>query len=176
MKLYKLAATALLIIMSAVTGTCFAIEIEDLNIGGICLGQPISEVIANYGEPVEKVPDDSDGMSYNFDCEGQIFNVYCIGNVVSVTVNSEGPLATKAGIRIGSTAEDVLKAYGTPAYDYAATSPSSDGLARTISYSLPTQKLDEKGQSVPFFADLTFGIDANNTVIWMSFLEEIDIP
>ena len=176
MKFHKLAATALLTIALAATGTCFAIEIEDLNIGGICLDQPISEVIANYGQPIEKIPYNSDGMSYNFDYSGQIFNVYCIGNVVSVTVNSEGPLTTKAGIKIGSTAEEVLKAYGTPAYDYVTTSPSSDGIARTISYSLPTEKLDAEGQTIPFFADLTFGLDAENTVIWMSFLEEIDLP
>ena len=176
MKLHKLAATALLTIALAATGTCFAIELEDLNIGGICLDQPISEVIARYGEPVEKTENAPDGISYNFDYNGQLFNVYCVGNVASVTVISEGPLETKAGIKIGSTAEDVLKAYGTPAYDYVPTPPSSDGIARIISYSLPTEKLDAKGQATPFFADLTFGIDAENRVIWMSYLEEIDLP
>ena len=42
---------ALLIAMLTISGTCSALEKEDLNIDGICMDQRMSEVFARYGKP-----------------------------------------------------------------------------------------------------------------------------
>lgn len=95
------------------TSTCFAkITTDDLCIGGISFGQPISEVIAKYGEP-EKKPDGWGGFYNSFSgIRGEI-RVSEGDTVTWVRVAGDSRYATKKGIRIGSTSDEVEAAYGT---------------------------------------------------------------
>ena len=57
MTLKRLFFTLVAVITIAVSGSCFAQATKaDLCIGGISYEQPLSELIAKYGQPVEKRP------------------------------------------------------------------------------------------------------------------------
>ena len=95
------------------TSTCFAkITTDDLCIGGISFGQPISEVIAKYGEP-EKVSGRWESFSYIFSGLKGSIEVSGGDTVTWARIRGNSRYATKAGIRIGSTSDEVETAYGT---------------------------------------------------------------
>ena len=54
MNIRKLGMTVVTMLAITATGTCFAVSKEDFVIGNIRLGQPITEVIAKYGQPVQQ--------------------------------------------------------------------------------------------------------------------------
>ena len=55
MNIRKLFMSAIVTAMMLVTTTCFAqISVSELNIGGVYIGQPVSEVIDRFGEPSSK--------------------------------------------------------------------------------------------------------------------------
>lgn len=97
---------------------------DDFVIGGIYIGQPLDEAISKYGQPVYK--------DYSFDSKGNKYpRYYFVKNgfvewflvdtmpdetqsVITVSVNGNLPIATKAGIKIGSSSAEVRKIYGEP--------------------------------------------------------------
>lgn len=178
MKIKKFGVAALLAIaVSAFTGTCFAIEESDLNIGGIYLGQPIKEVVAKMGKPVskEKLKDIDFGYTtklankryeYGFVKNGAKFTVIADKNVKSVTVNKTAEaagLATKAGITLGSSDEDVLKAYGKPMWD------AKDGLLdKSLSRILWYRKLINEDEEQLLFR---FDFDLNGKLVHMNYIQ-----
>lgn len=177
MKIKKFGVAALLAIaVSAFTGTCFAIEESDLNIGGIYLGQPIKEVIAQIGKPIakEKLKDKEFGYielahkryKYDFVKNGAKFTVIADKNVKGVTVNKTAEaagLATKAGITLGSSDEDVLKAYGKPMWD------AKDGLLdKSLSRILWYRKLINEDEEQLLFR---FDFDLNGKLVHMNYIQ-----
>ena len=121
MTLKRIFLTLVAVITIAVSGSCFAQATKaDLCIGGISYEQPLSELIAKYGQPVEKRP----GCYVFSSSEGPIeiytrFNETVNGKVVaSIIVEGNSEVATKAGIRIGSTYEEIISAYGTPSREH----------------------------------------------------------
>ncbi len=176
MKMRKLAAMALLTITVAATSTCFAIERSDLNFGGIYLDQSIEAVTAMYGQPIKKTPGAPKGWLYTFASKGQTITISDKGKVASATVRGNGDIATKAGIKIGSSASYIKEAYGTPSGDTVLPEPYPDGTTRTIWYRKPTSHPDYQGNPIPYVAHLSFGIDASGRVVWMNFGEEYLVP
>ena len=178
MKIKKFGVAALLAIaVSAFTGTCFAIEESDLNIGGIYLGQPIKEVVAKMGKPVskEKLKDIDFGYTtklankryeYGFVKNGAKFSVIADKNVKGVTVNKTAEaagLATKAGITLGSSDEDVLKAYGKPMWD-AKDNLLDKSLSRILWY----RKLINEDEEQLLFR---FDFDLNGKLVHMNYIQ-----
>ena len=107
----------MLVIMA--TGTCFAVSKEDFVIGTIRLGKPLAEVIAKYGQPVHQ--EQSDEYSrYYFVKEGNatwfLVDAAPAGDksVLCVALNGDVKMATKAGVKVGSTGAELKKAYGEP--------------------------------------------------------------
>ena len=170
MKLRRLIAAALLTISLATTGTCFAFDQSDMNIGGIYLGQPMADVIAMYGQPIAKEPSAPKGLSLIFVKNGGKFRVGDVDTVNRVTVRADSAaagLATKAGIKLGSSVDDIFNAYGTPSSDFTFPEPNAFVGSRVISYSklivADTQyNLKDK-------LSLSFNLDSNNKVIIMSY-------
>ncbi len=115
----KLVMTVITALAIAVTGTCFAVSKEDFVIGNIYLGQPFNEVIAKYGQPVHQ-DQATEYSRYYFVKEGSskwfLVDTMPDGDksVLSVAINGDIKIATKAGIKTGSTAAEVKKAYGEP--------------------------------------------------------------
>ena len=177
MKLRRLIAAALLTISLAATGICFAFDQSDMNIGGIYLGQPMADVIAMYGQPIAKEPSAPKGLSLIFVKNGGKFRVGDVDTVDSVTVwadSAAAGLATKAGIKLGSTVDDIFNAYGTPSSDFTFPEPNAFVGSREISYS----KLIVVDTQYNFKDELrlSFGLDANNKVIRMTYSKGRYIP
>ena len=107
MNIRKLGMTVVTMLAITATGTCFAVSKEDFVIGNIRLGQPITEVIAEYSR-------------YYFVKEGNAkwFLVDTAPtddkSVLCVALNGDVKMATKAGIKVGSTGAEVKNAYGEP--------------------------------------------------------------
>ncbi len=107
----------LLVTAFTVSGTCFALDKEDLIIDGICMDQRMSEVFSRYGKPDRIEHGVPVGRICVYNINGGELRVSATsaeesGTVEGVTVTGNTGLATKAGIRVGSTAEEVIKAYG----------------------------------------------------------------
>ena len=169
MKLRRLIAAALLTISLATTGICFAFDQSDMNIGGIYLGQPMADVIAMYGQPIAKEPFPPKGIDFIFVKNGGKFRVGDVDTVNRVTVRADSAaagLATKAGIKLGSTVDDIFNAYGTPSEDFTFPKPIAIG-SREIQY----KKLIvvDTQNNLKDELCLSFGLDANNKVIYMSY-------
>lgn len=178
MKIKKFGVAALLAItVSAFTGTCFAIEESDLNIGGIYLGQPIKEVIAQIGKPIskEKLKDKEFGYielahkryKYDFVKNGAKFTVIADRNVKGVIVNKTAEaagLATKAGISLGATGDDVLKAYGTPLWDVDRGGLIDDSLSRIMRY---RKRINGDEEQLLF----SFMFDLNGKLVNMDYIQ-----
>ena len=119
MNIKKLVMTVITMLAITTTGTCFAISKADFVIGNIYLGQPLNEVIAKYGQPVHQ-DQSNEYPRYYFIKEGKskwfLVDTMPTGDksVLSVALNGDIKLATKAGIRMGSTGAELKKAYGEP--------------------------------------------------------------
>ena len=178
MKIKKFGVAALLAIaVSAFTGTCFAIEESDLNIGGIYLGQPIKEVVAKMGKPVskEKLKDIDFGYTtklankryeYGFVKNGAKFTVIADKNVKGVIVNKTAEaagLATKAGISLGASGDDVLKAYGTPLWDDRGGF-IDESLSRIMRY---RKRINGDEEQLLF----RFDFDLNGKLVHMNYIQ-----
>lgn len=119
MNVKKAVMTVVTMLAIMATGTCFAVSKEDFVIGNIRLGQPLAEVIAKYGQPVQQ--EQSDEYSrYYFVKEGNgkwfLVDTTPAGDrpVLSVALNGDIKIATKAGIKVGSTGAEVKNTYGEP--------------------------------------------------------------
>ena len=106
-----------------VTSTCFAqITMQDLNIGNLYIGQPMSDVIKIYGEPIDKEPSPPKLVSYIYKFDTEKVYVSPANDFVKdaeiVQICIEGfynkYFVMNSGIGLGSTMEDVLSVYGEP--------------------------------------------------------------
>lgn len=170
MKLRRLIAAALLTISLATTGTCFAFDQSDMNIGGIYLGQPMADVIAMYGQPIAKEPFPPKGIDFIFVKNGGKFRVGDVDTVNRVTVRADSAaagLATKAGIKLGSSVDDIFNAYGTPSEDFTFPEPNAFVGSRVISYSKLI--VADTQYNLKDELSLSFNLDSNNKVIIMSY-------
>lgn len=146
MEIKKVFMSALLLGTLMLSGICYAeIKESDLNIGGIYCGMPFEEVLKRFGEPVRA--GNFGGMRrkhYIFNHDGAEFAVTLMmydangkpvydydgkGNPVVAFVGIsdhhvfylKGPgsrMLTAAGIGIGATYDEVIKAYGKPDRDF----------------------------------------------------------
>lgn len=127
------------------SGICYAeIKESDLNIGGIYCGMPFEEVLKRFGEPVRAgnfggmrrkyyifnhdgaefavtlMMYDANGKPvYDYDGKGNPV-VAMVGISNGTTFYLKGPgsrMLTAAGIGLGSTYDEVIKAYGKPDRD-----------------------------------------------------------
>ena len=156
------------------------IKREDMNFGKIYYGQPLTEVIAIFGQPVKKKPMAPVGVSYLFiknnakiwiGSSAQIETA----RVNGITIEGNAGLITKAGIRYGSTAEDVIKVYGKKKIFQV---PSGNdgygaGVKYVIWYSTKIEKAIDKNvyHGMRYFY---FGLDDNKKVKKMTCWEEWD--
>ena len=104
-------AMSLAMVLSA---TCYAsLPSNEITIGGIQIGSPITKVFATYGQPTRT--------------EDQGYKYYYYGKTISLRTNGKSNALvdylsstgnngwnTPAGIHVGSTRKDVVNAYGTP--------------------------------------------------------------
>ena len=180
MRIKKFGVAAVLVIaILASTGTCFALKKSDMNIGGIYFGQPIEKVIVKMGEPVAKrvlkydrfgwVKHAVQRYEYDFVKNGAKFTVIADETVKAVLVDKNAKaadLSTNAGIALGSSIEDVLKAYGKPDYDYDMedrfVSKDPNGVTRLICYSKPINRKTEQ-------LILRFGFDEKGKLVTMDY-------
>lgn len=116
MNIRKLIMTATVVAMTLATTTCFAmIPISELNIGGIYLDMPLSEVINKFGQPIKKEQGMPKGYIYTFRNGNSTFSVKPAGdNTIEYMDILDNSMLTKAGIGIGSTYADVKAIYGEP--------------------------------------------------------------
>ena len=116
MNIKKLFISTIVTVMMLTTVTCFAqISKSDLNIGGIYYGQPWSDFIAKYGQPIRKEPRAGKGYNYVFRYGSIEFTANQYGDYVgTVFVKDNDTLATKAGIHVGSSLSEIQTAYGQP--------------------------------------------------------------
>lgn len=90
---------------------------DQLVLAQISYGAPIDVVRQTYGEPYE-IDHDDDGFrgaaATVYEYAGR-FDLYVVNGIVErVKVDDLNGLGTAAGIKVGSSAEDVVAAYGTP--------------------------------------------------------------
>ena len=87
---------------------------EHFAIGGIYVGQSISQVKAIYGEPV-KTNGFQDFKIFEYAKNDTEFNIGFKSNIVDyVSVAGNNGIATADGIKVGSAKEDIIKTYGQP--------------------------------------------------------------
>ena len=87
---------------------------EHFAIGGIYVGQSISQVKAIYGEPV-KTDVFQDYKYCKYAKNDTKFNIRFKSNIVDyVYVEGNNGIATVDGIKVGSAKEDIIKTYGQP--------------------------------------------------------------
>ena len=108
MNIKKSVMTVVTMLAITATGTCFAVSKEDFVIGNIRLGQPLTEVIAKYGQPVQQ-EQSNEYSRYLVDTAPTDDK-----SVLCVALNGDVKMATKAGIKVGSTGAEVKNAYGEP--------------------------------------------------------------
>lgn len=137
MRIRKLFMTAAVAVMMMATATCFAkVSLSDLEINGIYIGQPFSEVINKLGEPTKIIHFGNSSVQYQYASNGGgYFSVDPTAdgqNVQSMGVFKSRGLVTKAGIGIGSSLADIKAAYGEP--DNSAPFRSANGIVNTTYY------------------------------------------
>lgn len=97
------------------TVTCFArISTDDLVIGGIYPGQPWSEVISLYGQPSFENREPDGNYRYYYEKNGQFGVDVVSGHVTGLYNTGNTSLTTTKNIRLGSTREELIQAYGQP--------------------------------------------------------------
>ena len=118
MKMKTLVASAVLVLALAMSATGFAqISKSDLNIGGFYYGQPWSEVINRLGQPVKVERRPPVGHHYTFqNGERFFFRLNNSDRVIAMNGDMASKGGTKAGIKIGSSFDDVISVYGEPDY------------------------------------------------------------
>ena len=85
--------------------------------GGVYPGQPFSEVISIYGNPVKAgdlMGGHPGGRIYSFSKNETTFDIWANSKVLWITVKGNNGISTPDGIHVGSTVAEVIKAYGEP--------------------------------------------------------------
>lgn len=128
MKRILMAVLFMVAMMASIT--CYAkITVADLNIGGIYYGMPEAEVIEKLGNPIRMERTPPAGSAPVFKCgNAEILVRYNnIRPVWGAYVMSGDGVYTSAGIGVGSTYDDVIKAYGQADVDTILTIINSEG-------------------------------------------------
>ena len=112
----KLVTSAIMTLLVMTSASAFAqISKSELNIGGIYYGQPFSEVVSRFGEPMQRVSTYPKGFAAIY---RNNFNVTSSENrngiVVGVSVNTGSTLRARTGVGLGSSVSDIKASYGEP--------------------------------------------------------------
>ena len=172
----------LLAAVFTVSGTCFALEKEDLNIDGICMDQRMSAVFTRYGKPDRIEHGVPVGRICIYNINGGELRISASsaeesGTVEGVTIIGNTGLATKTGIRVSSDAEEVIKVYGGKV-EIRSPEPKLKEATRMIEHSIavehdvrynPHYGFIDYGKS--FYA-LWFYLNDDNKVLRISFWRE----
>ena len=152
------------------TSTCFAkITKDDLCIAGIYMGQPMSEVISKYGNPVIEKSESGYSDYYIFSGLKGSFTVNDGDTVEWVQVVKNCRYSTKAGIKIGSTSDEVESVYGT-AKHVNLKDIDENGNIKALRPSLQYYvKIPDYTANFDRWAELTFVLDENKKVMDMYF-------
>ena len=137
MSIRKLFMSAIVAVMTLAAATCFAqISLSDLEINGIYIGQPISEVFNKLGEPTKILHYDNSIVQYQYAANGGgNFSVTPTAdgqNVQSMGVLKSRGFVTKAGIGIGSSLANIKAVYGEP--NHSAPFRSANGIVNTTHF------------------------------------------
>ena len=150
------------------TSTCFAkITKDDFCIGGVYIAQPMSEVIAKYGEPEVKKNDEGDPRYYVFSSPKGKILVGSYDKVTWAQVEKGSRIATKAGIKLGVTSDKVESVYGT-----ARHVTYKDGKRGRVPALLYSTSIPE-GDNMRVI-EMAFILNKDNTVktIWIAYAGE----
>jgi hypothetical protein len=150
------------------TSTCFAkITTDDLCIGGISFGQPISEVIAKYGEPEEKKSEYGTTLYYIFSSPKGKILVHAYEKVYGIHVKEGSRIATKAGIKLGATSDKVESVYGAAKHVWYKN--GKQGRIPALFYST---RIPEGDNMRP--VEMVFLLDKDKTVktMWITYIGE----
>ena len=85
------------------------------------------------------------------------------GVIVNKTAEAAG-LATKAGITLGASDNDVLKAYGTPLWDATTESLLDKSLSRIMRY---RKRINGDEEQLIF----RFDFDLNGKLVYMDYIQ-----
>ena len=113
-----------------------------MSLGGVYIGMPKDALIAMYGQPVSV---DINILKYGR--SGTTFDIYCGDVVGSITVSGNNGVSTPAGVKVGTTYEDVLRLQGTPTCDlfrdasYNSVSYESEDGTRELYFYFKMEKL-----------------------------------
>ena len=103
---------ALLLSLSVVSVADAKVSEDRIAIGGIQAGQTPAQVVAVYGEPVSR--SGNDYWFYN-KTGSTSFEIRFVNNAVHhVRTSGNTGLATPDGIKVGSSKDDIINAYGQP--------------------------------------------------------------
>lgn len=150
------------------------IKKEDLNIDGIYMDQSMSEVFARYGKPDRVEHAIPVGRICIYNINGGELRVSATsaeerGTVEGVTITGNTGLATKAGIGIGATGDEVIKAYGGKIINFSPE-PKMPEATRMAQYSVIIKRDIKHNPAYPEnFYKLWFYLNDDNKVIRISF-------
>lgn len=153
------------------TSTCFAkITNDDFCIGGVYIGQPISEVIAKYGEPEVKKSEYGNILYYIFSSPKGKILVNAYEKVHGVEVEKGSRIATKAGIKLGATSDKVESVYGAAKHVLFKNYENKKGRRIPALYYTTTISEGDKMRGIEF----VFLLDKDKTVktMWIGYTGE----
>lgn len=171
MNIKKITTKIIFTLLLIITIPCSAITKEDLQAGELYIGKNISEVIAMYGEPTNESPlaggpgglvltfkqNDSDKIIiYTGRQKKSVWNFFILNKNIP----------TSAGIRLGSTLNDIKQAYGIPNREYDSIRQNKTPY-HLVSYTLPK---DEYSQYY-----LKFELENGRVVKYYIGTEEINL-
>lgn len=171
MNIKKITTIALFTILLIITTPCLAITKDDLQAGELYIGKNISEIIAMYGEPTNESPlaGGPGGLVLTFkQNESDKIIIYTGREKIAVwdffILNKN--ISTKAGIRLGSTLNDIKQAYGTPDREYEDIRQNKTPYY-LVSYTIPK---DEHSQYY-----LKFELENGHVVKYYIGTEEVNL-
>lgn len=171
MNIKKITTIALFTILLIMATPCLAITKDDLQAGELYIGKNISEIIAMYGEPTNESPlaGGPGGLVLTFkQNESDKIIIYTGREKIAVwdffILNKN--ISTKAGIRLGSTLNDIKQTYGTPNREYDDIRQNKTPY-HLVSYTLPK---DEYSQYY-----LKFELENGRVVKYYIGTEEINL-
>ena len=147
MRMKKFLVMMIFMVTMLVSVSCYAqISEADMNIGGIYYGQSMEDVIKMFGQPIRKEPCPPHGSADVFKHNGSEISVRFAWRtqseryVSSVNLKSGSGFLTASGIGIGSTYNDVIKAYGKADLDTSIQNPNA--VMHNLKYKIPKGNMD----------------------------------
>lgn len=167
----RFTTTIIFTILLIMATPCLAITKDDLQAGELYIGKNISEIIAMYGEPTNESPlaGGPGGLVLTFkQNESDKIIIYTGREKIAVwdffILNKN--ISTKAGIRLGSTLNDIKQTYGTPNREYDSIRQNKTPY-HLVSYTIPK---DEHSQYY-----LKFELENGHVVKYYIGTEEINL-